>query len=233
MSKERRQSSSEAAAEGPTPSHSFLPPPDGLTRSHSSPALLDGSTPLYATLPDWQASLHEVLTPPGGPASLAVSSPPGEIVPATDQPVPVHSPTSTPLDYTLPSEPATGHRVPPRPLTQFQIYTMVNQVNGRLEAQGDTQRIIDARQMIKALWKKAVAGLAVIGITGGVVAYYRHLNHVHRTVDPDWYVSNPSHRSSCRPITSRITSRSSKILTHEIFLSSTAKGPRHSCLNGY
>lgn len=95
--------SSAPQPDGPTPSHSLQPPPDEPTASHSSPPLPVESTPLYPSSPsDGAASLHEWPTHQvSGPAPPAVSLPPAEpeIVPATDEPVPVHS-TSTPQDYT-------------------------------------------------------------------------------------------------------------------------------------
>jgi hypothetical protein len=104
MSKERRQSGSD----GPTPSHSSPPPPDGSTPLHGS-SLSDGPAP------------HESPSP-GGPAALAVSSAPGgtaslPVVPASDQQVPVHS-TSTSQHY-----PAITHDMlaPERPSPEAQM----------------------------------------------------------------------------------------------------------------
>lgn len=90
MSKGRRQS----VSDGPTPSDSSPPPPDESIPSHSLPPLPDGLIPL-----------HKSPSPPGGPAALAISSPSGgteslPVVPASDQPVPVHSP-STSRPYTV------------------------------------------------------------------------------------------------------------------------------------
>jgi hypothetical protein len=104
VEKERRQSST---------SDELPPSPDGPTPSTSShsPPPLDGSTALHGLSPsDGEASLHEGPTPQGGPASLAVSSPPGEIVPETDHPGPASSEiASLPPDGTeaLPGATAT------------------------------------------------------------------------------------------------------------------------------
>jgi hypothetical protein len=149
MSKERRQSGSD----GPTPPHSSPPPSDGLTPSHSSPPSPDGPMPLQGLSPsDGPAPLLESPSPPGGPTALAVSSPPGgtaslSVVPASDQPVPVHS-TSTSQDYTAVTHDMVAAR-PPSP-----------------EAQMDGFRTLG----------KAI-GVATIVITGGLLWYHRHSLH--------------------------------------------------------
>ena len=160
MSEERRGSESE----GPTPSDSSTPLPDGSTLSHSSPPLPDGSTPLFTSSPsDEPASLNERPTRPvaGGPASgsLAVSSPPGEIVPATDEPVPIHS-TSTPQDNAV----AVDDVLVTEPLS--------------LEAQHAARR-----QRVTKIVKASVAVAAVL-VVGAWLWNFRHNLH-HRTIEPD------------------------------------------------
>jgi hypothetical protein len=55
--------------------------------------------------------------------------------------------------------------------------------------------MMEARQRLEQtfmiFWKKFVGGVAVLSIAGSVLAYYRLHNHHHRTIDPDWYVSDP------------------------------------------
>jgi hypothetical protein len=205
MSKERRQSSDA----GPMPLHSSPPSPDGSTHSHPSPQysevetpphppppppegsippnsssqvpdgpyspppLSDGSTSWHSSplLPGWLLhtpsasdeveSLPELPTSPGGPTS----SPPGEIVPATGQPVPVGS--------------AAGLPAPVRDRLQVYRATQTPPTRNTLDAQLAVQREFNR------FLKKLAAGVAIFGITGGLVAYYRHRNHVHRAIDHD------------------------------------------------
>jgi hypothetical protein len=56
-----------------------------------------------------------------------------------------------------------------------------------------------AEQYVRILSTKFAGGVAVLTIAGGVLAYYRLHNHHRRTIDPDWYVSKPSHPSPKRP----------------------------------
>jgi hypothetical protein len=174
ISKERRGSESE----GPTPSSSSMPPPDG-------------STPLHGSSPsDGPAPSHGSLSPPGGPAALAVSSPPGgtaslPVGPASDQPAP--------QEYTA----VTHDMLAPPPEAQVT----------RFEHWG----------------KVAAAGVTLAAITGWLI-WTNPYTHSRRTIDPEWYVSNPSH-PSCR----RLNIPNHKRLTYVIFLSSTAKGPQHPC----
>jgi hypothetical protein len=46
------------------------------------------------------------------------------------------------------------------------------------------------RAIRRVLVVNLVGGIALIAIGGGWIAYSQH--H-HRAIDPDWYVSNPSH----------------------------------------
>ena len=50
-----------------------------------------------------------------------------------------------------------------------------------------------SRRQIADNFAKIVRGLAILVIGGSLIAYYRHRNHQHREIDPDWYASNPSH----------------------------------------
>ena len=145
MSKERRHE-----LDG-TPSVSSPPPPDVPPSDEPAP-------------------LHESLSPPPGePAALGVSSPPGgtaslPTVPATNQPVPVRSTSTSP--YTA----VTHNMLDPDPEAEMQR-------SGRLA-------------------KAIIVGGTIIIITGGFL--WNNRNSLRRrTIDPDWYVSNPS-RLSCR-----------------------------------
>ena len=163
MSNEWRSSESEGA----TPSDSSVPPPDRTTPSHSSPPSADKSTPLVTpSALDGSASFRDWLTPPvaGGPASSSlVSSPPGEIVQATDEPVPMHS-TLTPQDNTA----ATGDVLDTKPPSP--------------EAQ--------ARMKKLKIIQKVTVAVAAIVFASGLLWQYRHNLH-HRTIDPDRYVHGP------------------------------------------
>ena len=160
MSEERRGSESE----GPTPSDSSTPLPDGSTLSHSSPPLPDGSTPLFTSSPsDEPASLNERPTRPvaGGPASgsLAVSSPPGEMVPATDEPVPIHS-TLMPQDNAVAVDDVPVAEPP------------------SLEAQHAARM-----QRVRTFMKASIAVGAVL-VVGNWLWFFRHNLH-HRAIEPD------------------------------------------------
>jgi hypothetical protein len=73
--------------------------------------------------------------------------------------------------------------------------------------------------------KVVVVGGTILAITGGLLWHHRH-DLRRRTIDPDWYVSNPSHLSY-----RRLNVLNPKRLTYGIFLSSTAKGSLHPCLD--
>jgi hypothetical protein len=152
MSKERRQPNE------PTPSQPSPPPPDGSTPS------LDEPTPL-----------HESPSPPAGPAALAVSSPPGgmaslPVIPASDQPVPAHSPSTS---------------------QHFTAITHDMLAPERLSPAAEMKRF-------QTLAKVVAIGGTIIIITGGLLWQARHSLR-RRTIGPDsdWYVFNPSHLS-CR-----------------------------------
>jgi hypothetical protein len=211
MSKERRQPTSDGTTpptstppspdeltshstsllpDGSTPSHSQLPLPDGSTQptpSNPPPALPDGSTPLSAPPPNGEVSLDHGPTPSSGATSLAVSSPPGETE-SSDHSVPapseiVSSPGGT---EAVPGVPAI---VGPAPA--HQVNAAATAARERMEAQ------LAAIENFCTFSKSVAKGVAVIGIAGGLVTYFRNRNH-HRTIDgPDWCISNPSHLS-CR-----------------------------------
>jgi hypothetical protein len=174
MLKQQHQSRSNGARASPS-----SPPPDESMTSDSSPLLPSRPSPLYASSPlDGEASesLHGSPTPPGGPASLVVSSPPDEIVPGTDRPVPVRT----------------------APILQGDTAATRTHVN--LPVAGDHEAMVE---MLETLAKKVVIGTSVLIISGGLILAARslslsHNNHWHhRAIDPDWYVSTPS-RLSCR-----------------------------------
>ncbi|KAI0274085.1 hypothetical protein BGY98DRAFT_996467 [Russula aff. rugulosa BPL654] len=196
MSKEQHQSRSDGAISSPS-----SPPPDEPTTSHSSPLLTEGLPPLYtsspsegepdswtdfhnlpippslhaSSSPDIEGPSHELPTHPGEITSLPVSSPPGEIVPATDQPV--HGPWPSTLERPVGPEDEAVIR--------------------RLRWMIDVRRVVQEGAIPFAT--KFFTGIIILGTAGGVVAHYRHRNHHNRTIDSDWYVSNPSHLS-CRYI---------------------------------
>ncbi|KAI0271742.1 hypothetical protein BGY98DRAFT_1006290 [Russula aff. rugulosa BPL654] len=171
MSKQRSQVDSDM----PTPSHSSPPPQDGSTTSNFPPPvsdestpshpplpLPDGSKPLYASSPsDGEASLHGSPTPPGGPAVLTVSSPPDEIVPATDRP-PVRT-------SALPGIRANMAAAAMRTHTPLQE---------------DHALMVDT---LLSLSKKVAIGASALAVAGAVIFAVRRLrhNHHHRTIDPD------------------------------------------------
>ena len=163
-SKEQHQSRSEWATasssslppDGSTTSPSSSPPPDQSTTSHSSPllpALYDYSSS------EGEASFHDL--PIHLDEQTAVSSPPGEIVPAAGQPVPV----------------------PWLPTSEGASASTTEQLRGMWEAQAQAQQSI--RQTVRTVVEKVTVGLVTLGITGAVVMYYRHRNHHHRAIDPD------------------------------------------------
>ena len=176
MLKEQHQSRSNGATASPSspPPLYASSPSDGEGSLNGSPTPPGHPASLYPSSPsDEEASLHEGLTPPSGPAPLTVSSPPGEIVPATDQPVSVHL-ASTPQENTAVTHAHDMSAPHPRP--PLTIVTTE-----------------EANRIFNTYLKTLTIGVAVIIISGGLVAYYRHCNLHHRTIDLDWYVSNPSH----------------------------------------
>jgi hypothetical protein len=182
MSKEQHQSRSDGATSSPS-----SPPPDEPTTSHSSPLLPEGLPPLYTSSPSegepdsWTdfhnlpipPSLHASSSPDGEGPSHELPTHPGEIVPATDQPV--HGPWPSTLEGPVGPEDEAVIR--------------------RLRWMIEVRRVVRERAIPFAT--KLVAGVIILGTAGGVVAHYRHRNHHNRTIDSDWYVSNPSYLS-CR-----------------------------------
>ena len=200
-SNEATASPSSPPTDGSTTSPSSPPPLDESTTSHSSPVLPEELPPLYTSSPsegepDSWTDFHNLAMPPSGLPSLPVSSPPGEIVLATDQPVPVLPGWSSQQEADAAS--------------------LI-----RLREMMEANRVL--RQTTRTVAMKFAGGLAILGITGGMIAYYRHRNHHHRTIDLDWYVSNPP-SPSCR----HLNILSENVLTDEFFLSSesTVKGSR-------
>ena len=161
MSKERRQSESDGSS-----SHSSPPPPDGSIPSHSSPPPPDGSTPLHGSSPSDEPEpepvpLHQSPSPSGGPAALAVSSPPGgtaslPIVPASDQQVPAHS-TSTSQHFTAITYDMLA---PDRPSPEAEM------------------------KRFQTLAKVVIIGGTIIAIAGGLLWNNRH-NLRRQTIGPD------------------------------------------------
>ena len=165
MLKQQHQSRSNGATASPS-----SPPPDEPTTSDSSPLLPSRPPPLYASPLDGEASesLHGSPTPPGGPASLVVTSPPDETVPGTDRPVPVGT----------------------APILQGDTAATRTHVN--LPVAGDPAVIVE---MLETLAKKVAIGTSVLIISGGLILAARSLSHNkhrdHRAIDPDWYVFTP------------------------------------------
>jgi hypothetical protein len=183
MPKERHQSRSNGATASPS-----SPPPDGSTSSDSLPLLPSRPPPLYSSSPsDGEADLHESPTPPSGPSSLSASS-------SSDREGSLHE------LLTHPGEPTSLAVSSPPGETDGLAWPSTL---GRPYGRDDVVRfMIGAQRSIRRTantWvKKVVAGIVIIGIASGVVAYFRHRNPHRRTIDPDWYVSNPSYLSRRR-----------------------------------
>ena len=193
VSKEQHQSRSNGATASPsspppdrsTTSHFSLPPPDESTTSDSSPLLSSRPPPLYASSPsDGEVDLHESPTPPSGPSSLSASS-------SSDGEGSLHE------LLTRPGEPTSLAVSSPPGETDGLAWPSTH---GGPYGRDDVVRLmIGAQRSIRRTantWvKKVVAGIVIIGIASGVVAYFLHRTPHRRTIDPDWYVSNPSYLS--------------------------------------
>ena len=200
MLEERHQSRSDGATASPSSPRSgrrmvpYSPsspdgssPPPGWRMAPISPPSPDGSSPS-----DREGSLHEWSpTSPELPAYLFDSSPSEE---GSLHELPIHAdepsqPTSLPASSPPPPEDevvqAAGQPVPLAWQGDPATMARVRQV---AEAHQRT------RQRVDTLLKKTASGVLILVIAGSMIAYYRHRNHRHRTIDPDWYVSNPSYR---------------------------------------
>ena len=243
-SKERRE-----VSDG-TPSHSSpplpdaagpsLPPPDGSTLTPPTP---DGSIPSHSSSPlpdglpsDRPASSNEIQPaspPPGGPApSHELPAPPPDgpaplhelPAPPQDGPAPLHELPPPPPGgpAALPVVPAPDQPAPGRPTSSSRHSVVYDE--SHLPSQP-----LGAPRLSDWNWKK-VGGLAgavsadavlLAAILGGGVLWHNHHKHQSRMIDPDRYVSSPSHRSR-----RRLNVPNHNHLTYEIFLSPTAKGSR-------
>jgi hypothetical protein len=139
---------------------------DEATASPSSPAPDESTTSNSPPPPDGSATVHSLPLPQDGSQPLYASSPPPS------------EPTSSAVSSSSGTiVPATGRPAPPDPMEAERVRN--------LNMERAVRRVIGIN---------IAAGIALIAIGGGWVAYSRH--H-HRAIDPDWYVSNPSH-PSCR-----------------------------------
>ena len=161
------------------------------------------SSPSHSSLPlpggspsDRPAPLHESPPPPpGGPAALEVSSPAGGTA-------------------SLPVVPSSD-----QPAPTLSQYTAVTHDMLQLDPPPASESMLKKYGTVGTYFALDAAIAAII--IGGVI-WHNHHKHHSRTIDPDRYVSSPSHLSRrC------INVPNHKHLTYEIFLSPTAKGPRH------
>jgi hypothetical protein len=162
MSKERGESGSD----GSTPSDSSPPPPpprpDGSTPLHSSPPLPDGPMPSHSSPPL-----------PDGSTVLDVSSPSDGEAPLHGRPTPPGGPASLAVSS------------PPGRTAALPVVPAIDR-HGMLAAVFPSREALSQR--LESLMDKAFIGGAVFLLAGGSVLY--SLLHK-RTIDPEWYVSNP------------------------------------------
>jgi hypothetical protein len=181
MSKERHQSRSDEATASP----SSPPSSDGEGSLHGLPTLPHVPASLYdSSSSDGEGSLHGLPTPPHVPASLYdSSSSDGE---GSLHELPTHPDEPTSSAVSSPS----GEIVP---------------VGSPSVSQGDADAVdrlmmeagLRTDQDFRNYRNKIVSGVAVLTIAGIAIGYSQLHNHHHRTIDRDWYVSDPS-RPSCR-----------------------------------
>jgi hypothetical protein len=150
---------------------------DGPTPSDSSPPSLDGSTPLHSSplLPDESLPSHSSPPLPGG--STAPDASDGE-APLHGRPTPPGGPASLAVS----SPPGGTAALPDVPATRMDLH-------GMLAAVFPSRNVL--LQRFGTLLDKSVIGGIVFAIAGGSILYSKLSNPSRRTIDPDWYVSNP------------------------------------------
>jgi hypothetical protein len=173
--------------ESPTPpSEPASLPSDGEEDLHESPTPSSWSASLHASSPsDGEEYLYESPTPPSEPASLPSD---GE---EDLQESPTPSSGSASLHASSPSDGEEHlYESPTPPSEPISSAVLQPAPDPNMEA----ERALRIRE---AQWYlgRIIGGVALISFAGGWIVYSRH--HHHRTIDPDWYVSNPSH-PSCR-----------------------------------
>ena len=175
MSKERHQSRSGGAL-----ASASSPPPDGSTAP--SPPPLDESTtlPSFPPQPDGLTTSHSLPPFQDGPPRLSTSSHPDSEW--SLQEIPTH-PDEPPVS-SLPSVP-TMDNIGTNPTLRELVRDMVQQ-------RQHSEALEQSANNGNSVAKKTVAGFLVLAVAGSWLTYYfRHRKHQHRTIDPDWYVSDP------------------------------------------
>ena len=169
---------------------------EGAMPSPSSPPPQDETTPSSHSSPPPDGSTAH----PGGSAAVAVSSPPDGSASLPDVPA-----SNLPATLTSTSQPYT--QVTHGPVTHGMVAP-------------DRPPPMTNMDKLKVAGVIGAVDVAILAVAGGLIWHYRNkLPGDRREIDPDRYVSDPSH-PSCRSL----NVSNHKYLTYDIFLSSTAKG---------